>query len=74
MFKILNAPDLSNYNLAIYNRWGEKVFETKDYTKGWDGKVNGKLSETGVYVWLCKFKKSNSPENLEMKGTVILIK
>jgi gliding motility-associated-like protein len=74
VFRILDATNLNDYTLTIYNRWGQKIFETTDYTKGWDGSVNGQLGETGVYVWFCKFKKSNSAQNIEMKGTVLLIR
>lgn len=74
VFRILDATNLNDYTLTIYNRWGQKIFETTDYTKGWDGSVNGQLAETGVYVWFCKFKKSNSSQNIEMKGTILLIR
>jgi len=73
-FKILGAQNLKDYHLAVYNRYGQKVFETNDYTKGWTGDVKGQLQNTGVYVWYCNFKKSSSPENILMKGTVALIR
>ncbi len=37
--------------LTIYNRWGEKVFESDDVTKGWDGKFKDKLIDAGVYAY-----------------------
>ncbi|HEV3222821.1 MAG TPA: gliding motility-associated C-terminal domain-containing protein, partial [Puia sp.] len=72
--KILHPPDLSSYELSIFNRWGQKVFETRDYTKGWDGTVNGQVQDTGVFVWFCKYKKINSLLNGEITGTVVLIR
>ena len=33
----------------VYDRWGEKVFETGDLTKGWDGTFRGQPCEPGVY-------------------------
>jgi len=41
LFKILGAQNLKDYHLAVYNRFGQKVFETNDYTKGWTGDVKG---------------------------------
>jgi gliding motility-associated-like protein len=73
-FRILNVPVLSNFDLSVFNRWGQKVFETRDYTKGWDGDMSGRHAETGVYVWFCRFKKSGAATNTEMKGTVLLIR
>ncbi|MEM6964192.1 MAG: T9SS type B sorting domain-containing protein [Bacteroidota bacterium] len=35
--------------LVIYDRWGEKVFETRDQNQGWDGMYNGELLEPDVY-------------------------
>jgi len=72
VFKILNAHDLEDYNLSVYNRWGQKVFETNKYDIGWDGSYNGELQQTGVFVWYCTFKfqgKFNTK-----KGTVVLIR
>lgn len=74
LFKILHPPDLNSYDLSIFNRWGQKVFETRDYTKGWDGTVNGLAQDTGVFVWFCKYKKTNSLLNGEINGTVVLIR
>jgi len=36
--------------MKIFNRWGEKLFETNDINIGWSGYYNGILSESGVYV------------------------
>ena len=72
VFRILNAHNLLDYNLLIYNRWGQKVFETKDYNAGWNGIYNGVLQTIGVYVWYSTFKLLG--RNVQMKGTVLLIR
>ena len=41
---------LDNYQLQIYNRWGQKIFETNTISTGWDGTLNGKKSPVDVYV------------------------
>ncbi len=74
LFKILHPPDFTSYDLSVFNRWGQKVFETKDYTKGWDGTVNGQLQDTGVFVWFCKYQKTNSALHGEVSGTVVLVR
>lgn len=45
---------LNKYHLLIYNRFGQKVFETNDLNLGWDGKVNGIEQDTGAFVWYCQ--------------------
>jgi gliding motility-associated-like protein len=39
------------YEMLIFNRWGEKMFETTDLTKGWDGNYKGQPAQDGVYVY-----------------------
>lgn len=45
------AEGLGRYHLTIYNQWGGKVFETDDYTQGWDGQSNGMNCNEGTYFW-----------------------
>jgi len=71
-FKILNGYNLQQYELVIYNRWGQKIFQTKDPLIGWDGMLNGRLQNGGVYVWYSSFKRNDKQTNL--KGTFILIR
>jgi len=40
------------YHVDIFNRWGQKVFETSDISVPWDGTFNGKLVEEGTYVYI----------------------
>ncbi|MFN7845751.1 MAG: PKD domain-containing protein [Bacteroidota bacterium] len=58
---------------AIYNRWGEKIFETTDKNLGWDGYYQGNLSDPGVFGWYLKATCKRG-ETVEMKGNVTLIR
>src|ERR1019366_5516519 len=53
-FRVLNK-NLSKVDLQVFNRWGEKVFETTDLFDGWDGTYKGMQQELGVYVWQCNY-------------------
>ncbi len=67
------------YELYIFNRWGEKMFQTTEFTQGWNGTKQSKndvkygIIEDGVYTWLIRttdvFGKSH-----ELKGHVTLMK
>ncbi len=48
-----------NYALFVYDRWGEIVFSTNDYKKGWDGIYKSKLAKQDVYVWKITMTKSD---------------
>jgi gliding motility-associated-like protein len=42
---------VEEYQLQIYNRWGELLYESRDIHRGWDGYYRGSLAQQGVYVW-----------------------
>jgi gliding motility-associated-like protein len=57
----------------VYNRWGEKVFETTDPNIGWDGTFRGKEAQSGVYVYYMKAALSTS-EIIEQSGDITLVR
>jgi gliding motility-associated-like protein len=64
---------VAEYELVIYNRWGEQIFISKDVNIGWDGYINDKLAEQGVYIWKVKVKYANGKiEN--MAGDITLLR
>jgi gliding motility-associated-like protein len=52
---------VSKANIQIYNRWGERLFETDDYRQGWDGTYQGQACATDYYVYLIKYKGKKTP-------------
>jgi gliding motility-associated-like protein len=44
------GTEISSVHMAVFNRWGEKVFETDDKEQGWDGKYNGTTVQEGYYM------------------------
>ncbi|MEI8203291.1 MAG: gliding motility-associated C-terminal domain-containing protein [Bacteroidota bacterium] len=61
------------FELCIFDRWGELIFETKDSEKGWDGTYKGTLCPQGVYVYKFKVVELNNKGHI-YAGSVILIK
>jgi gliding motility-associated-like protein len=39
------------YSLIVYDRWGQKIFQSTDFSKGWDGTFKGEECKMDVYVW-----------------------
>ena len=56
----------------IFNRYGELVFQTNQWLKGWDGTYKGKQQPIGAYIWMIKGTDRNG-KIVEMKGTVMMI-
>ena len=62
-----------SYFMAIYSRWGEKLYETNDLTKGWDGNYLGKPAQQGVYVYKI-LVTSLEDKVFQYNGTVTLVR
>ena len=60
------------YELVIYNRWGQRIFITKDINRGWDGYYNGELCVQGVYIWKCTVTYGNGTSEI-IAGDVTLL-
>ncbi|HMJ48454.1 MAG TPA: gliding motility-associated C-terminal domain-containing protein [Ferruginibacter sp.] len=56
----------------IFNRFGELIFETNEWLKGWDGRYKGTKQPLGVYIWIIKGIDRNG-KDVEMKGTVMIV-
>lgn len=64
---------VTEYNLMIYNRWGELLFESKSQEIGWDGYYRGLMSMPGVYIYKLDLKFSNG-ERTSKFGDVTLLR
>jgi gliding motility-associated-like protein len=58
---------------AVYNRWGQLVFLSKDANRGWDGTLNGAEQPAGTYVWMITgYDLYNRP--ITQRGVTTLIR
>jgi gliding motility-associated-like protein len=69
---IINLP-FQQYSFVIFNRYGQKVFETREYGKGWDGRFKGKEQSSGAYVYRITFTNISGWTTVE-NGSVLLIR
>ena len=64
---------VTKYEFEIYDRWGEMLFHTNDFSTGWDGKAGGQLISDGIYTY--RIRLSNVfGQNREFTGHVTLYK
>lgn len=70
---VLSYVDFNQYQLRIFDRWGEVVFQSNEVNQGWDGKYKNELCREGVYVWHIEFT-DGSGEHFEKRGFVTLLK
>jgi hypothetical protein len=57
----------------VFNRWGQLVFQTSEFNKGWDGRVNGVLQGSQTVVWMTSGTDYTGKKVLK-RGTAILIR
>lgn len=78
VFQIFLPPtgvDYSTFNLVVYDRWGELIYQTDDVTASWNGKKNnsGDILKQDVYVYKITFKDEQK-KLYEKMGHVSLLR
>lgn len=68
-----NSDELVEFSIAIFNRWGEKVYESTNPADCWDGTYRGHQCLPGVYTYTCHIRCFADIEN-DFKGDITLIK
>ena len=70
----LNAYKATDLIFRVYNRYGQVIFETKDWTMKWDGTYKNQPQASGTYVWTLEFTEPISHKRIAQKGTTVLIR
>ncbi len=63
---------LVDFHCRVYNRWGRRVYQWSDPSKGWDGTINGKPASPGPYFYAIQAKGSDDKE-YKLNGDINLI-
>ena len=71
-FGPLYLPRNTDYSFTIFNRWGEKIFETENTQEFWDGSYKGESCQQGVYVYIISYITENGIN--VYRGTVTLLR
>jgi gliding motility-associated-like protein len=74
IFKAEYGENITDFKLQIFNRWGQKIFESKNINNGWDGRYKGLSQPIGTYVWIIWYKAVNDSNEKMMKGVIQLIR
>ena len=69
-----NSIDNNNFELLIFDRWGEIVYTSTNMNDSWDGTIkSGKIGAIGVYTWVVNYKEKSGLEHQSV-GTLNLIR
>ena len=70
----VSGIDIYDFDLRIFNRWGEVVWESHDPSVGWDGTYKGKVLQQGTYQWVIKCADAVDDNKYTFNGHVTIIK
>lgn len=69
--KSLNVRELEHFD--VYNRWGERVFQTHNIDDKWDGRYKGELCPTGIYIYSIELTNADN-QKIKKSGNIELIR
>ena len=70
----LNAYKARDLSFSVYNRFGQRLFFTRNWLDKWDGSFKGQGCDPGTYVWVLQYTHIDTNQQTEQKGSVILIR
>jgi gliding motility-associated-like protein len=70
----LNAYKAKDLIFKVYNRFGQLLFQTTDWTNKWDGSFKGQGADAATYVWILQYTHVDTGKKVEQKGTTVLIR
>lgn len=73
VYNVIVHCSVNSYSIAIFNRWGNKVFASNDVTEVWNGEYLGKACPKGVYFYIIQVNFSNQDERQIYKGDITLL-
>ncbi len=73
MFKPARPCKMTSFQMRIFDRFGKLVFQSEDFTRGWNGTYGGIPSENGTYIWVVTYINTDSKSTEFRKGFVVLL-
>ncbi|MES2893216.1 MAG: gliding motility-associated C-terminal domain-containing protein [Bacteroidota bacterium] len=71
-FKVLTSGALLDFELTVFNRWGQVVYKSNDPAAGWNGTIQGVKQPPGGFTWICRFTTTKGAA--ERRGKLVLLR
>jgi gliding motility-associated-like protein len=72
-FLFVRGRNIDQLSFTVYDRWGQRVFETHNINEGWDGRYNGEQMENAVFVYYLTLTYTDGKTETK-KGNISLIR
>jgi len=73
-FKIMTTAGIELIQLEIYDRWGQRVWSSVDWRRGWDGRIDGQDADMGNYFYVFRYRCTRDGKTYIKKGDVMLVR
>lgn len=73
LFKLVTNCELLDYEFLIFNRWGELIFKSNNYSETWDGKYNNQDCQMGLYIYSLSYRFTNMSFDIQY-GSINLMR
>lgn len=73
LLRVFAGNDVKSFKISIYDRWGNRMFETTESGLGWDGNYKGKPLNPGIYAYMLEIIYKNGTAELK-SGNITLIR
>ncbi len=73
-FGLYSNCTATNFQMRIYNRWGQLVFESNAATNTWDGRYKDQAAPSEVYLWQASYNLPGVEEKISKSGDVTLLR
>ena len=70
----VSGVDEYNFELLIFDRWGEIIWETHDVNAKWDGTYHGRVVPAGAYHWVARVKDLYNDSKKEFNGDINVLR
>jgi gliding motility-associated-like protein len=72
-FRVFAGNDVKTFKISVFDRWGNKMFETSESGFGWDGNYKGKALNPGIYAYMLEIIYKDGKAELK-SGNITLIR
>jgi gliding motility-associated-like protein len=73
-FRPLHACEMKDFQMAVYDRYGELVFRSSNPAFGWDGTFGGHKVPPGSFIWMVHYLNTTTKQSVFRKGSVLVIR
>ncbi|AEA43768.1 PKD domain containing protein [Fluviicola taffensis DSM 16823] len=73
-FLHIDGIDIFQFNLKLFNRWGENIWESHDPKASWDGTYQGKIVPAGGYTWILETRELVSDKKYTFTGHINVLR